>query len=60
MVLLIGQSWLARVRKISLHRVVGKGSLLLAPLFLVSGIMIVRVMLTKNDGFSRAWPSSMP
>jgi hypothetical protein len=55
MLLLIGQSWLARVRKISLHRVFGKISLLLAPLFVISGIMIVRVMLAKSDGFSRAF-----
>jgi hypothetical protein len=55
MVMLVGQSWLARVRKISLHRLVGKISLVIAPLFVVSGLLMVRAMLMSESGFNRAF-----
>ncbi|SHG35120.1 hypothetical protein [Massilia sp. CF038] len=53
MLLLIGQSYLMRQRKLALHRAVGKASIVLAALFVVSGLMIVHAMLTGEGGFSR-------
>lgn len=38
--LLIGQSWLIRARKLSLHRLTGKLSLILAPLIVISGVIV--------------------
>lgn len=55
MLLLITQGWLMRQRKVALHRAVGKASILLAGLFVVSGLMIVQAMLTSDSGFSRAF-----
>ncbi|HEU4777384.1 MAG TPA: hypothetical protein VFS95_11195 [Telluria sp.] len=53
MLLLITQGVLMRQRKVALHRAVGKSSVLLAALFVVSGLMIVQAMLTGESGFSR-------
>ena len=55
MLLLIGQGWFMRSRKISVHRSVGKLSLVLVPLFAVSGLMIVHDMLTRDSGFARSF-----
>jgi uncharacterized membrane protein len=55
MLLLIGQGWLMRQKKISLHRSAGKLSLLLVPLFAVSGLLIVHDMLTRDSGFARSF-----
>jgi uncharacterized membrane protein len=53
--LLIGQGWLMRQKKVALHRSVGKLSLLLVPLFAISGVMIVHDMLTRDSGFARTF-----
>ncbi len=55
MVGLITQSWLMRQGRIAAHRRLGKLSLLTAPLFVVSGIWVVHVMLTNSDEASRAF-----
>ena len=55
MLLLIGQGWLMRQKKVALHRSVGKVSLVLVPLFAASGLMIVHDMLTRDSGFARAF-----
>ncbi len=52
---LITQSWLIRERMISAHRTIGRMSLLVAPLFVISGLLVVHVMLTKNDEASLAF-----
>ncbi len=54
-VILVTQSWLMRQGMISAHRTVGKISLLVAPLFVISGILVLHVMLTNNDESSRAF-----
>jgi hypothetical protein len=53
--LLIGQGWLMREKKFALHRRMGKLSLVLVPLFVVSGLMVMHNMLTRDTGFSRAF-----
>jgi hypothetical protein len=55
MIGLITQSWLMRQGMTSAHRMVGKISLLIAPLFVISGILVVHVMLTNNDESSQAF-----
>jgi uncharacterized membrane protein len=55
MLLLITQGFLMRRRKVVLHRALGKASIVLAALFVVSGLMIVQAMLTGESGFSRAF-----
>ena len=53
MLLLIGQGWLMRTRRLALHRTIGKCSIVLAALFVVSGLLIMRDMLTRDSGFAR-------
>lgn len=55
MLLLISQGWLMRRRKVALHRTAGKLSLIIVPLFAVSGLMVVHDMLTRDSGFARAF-----
>ena len=55
MLLLISQGWLMRQKKVALHRSVGKVSLVLVPLFAISGVMIVHDMLTRDSGFARTF-----
>lgn len=55
MVMLIAQGWSARVRRFPLHRWVGWSSVVIAPLFVVSGLLMVRIMLAAADGFSRTY-----
>lgn len=55
MVGLVTQSWLMRQGMVSAHRAIGRASLLVAPLFVVSGILVVHVMLASDDGFDRAY-----
>jgi hypothetical protein len=52
---LITQSWLMSQGKTALHRTLGKLSLLIAPLFILSGLLVVHVMLSSNDDFSKAF-----
>ena len=53
MLLLIGQGWLMRTRRLALHRTIGKCSIVLAALFVVSGLLIMRDMLTRDSGFAK-------
>ena len=55
MVMLIGQSALVRARRIALHRAVGRWSLAVVPLFLVSGVLVVHTMLTSAEPFNRTY-----
>jgi hypothetical protein len=55
MLMLILQSWLMRKRLFHAHRVTGRASLVIAPLFVVSGIMIIYVMVSSSNGFSQAF-----
>ena len=55
MIMLITQAWLMRERKIQLHRKIGRLSLLLAPLFVLSGLLVVHVMLASTNAFSRTF-----
>ncbi|MBC3882666.1 hypothetical protein H8K35_14840 [Undibacterium sp. LX40W] len=59
MLMLIVQSWLMRTGKIQAHRLVGRGSLLLVPLFIVSGVLMMKAMLTSPSGFSQAFGSRL-
>lgn len=49
MLLLIGQGWLIRIRQLGMHRLVGRCSIVLVVLFVVSGLMVVRDTLA-GDG----------
>ena len=55
MLMLIGQSALVRTRRIALHRVIGRSSLLVVPLFLVSGVLVVHTMLASTEPFNRTY-----
>lgn len=55
LVLLCGQAWLYRTRQLGWHRLLGRCSLLLVPLFLLSGVLVLRRMLNATDGFSQAF-----
>lgn len=55
LVMLCAQAWLYRTRRLALHRQLGRWSLLLVPLFLVSGVLVLRRMLASQDGFSQAY-----
>lgn len=59
MLLLIAQAWLIRSRNLSLHRTLGWASLVLAGLFLASGILMVDAMLKGRGAFSRAFGSRL-
>lgn len=53
MLLLIGQAYLVRRRQLRWHRAIGRASIVLAIMFVISGGMIVRWMLTDPNPFSR-------
>lgn len=53
LLLLITQGYLMRTRRLALHRALGRTSLVIVPLFLVSGLFIVHDMLTRDSGFAR-------
>lgn len=53
-VLLVVQAWLVRRRRLVLHRRLGRGSLALAPLFVVSGVFLVHDMLAHPSPFTQA------
>lgn len=55
LVLLVTQAWLMRTRRMALHRALGRTSLALAPLFVVSGLAIVHAMLASANPFSAAF-----
>jgi uncharacterized membrane protein YozB (DUF420 family) len=55
MLLLVTQAWLMRQGKRPLHRTLGKSALLLAPLFVASGVLVVHSMLQGSNPFQRAF-----
>lgn len=55
MIGLITQSWLMSHGHRALHRALGKASLLIVPLFVVSGMMVVHVILSGDNPFARAF-----
>lgn len=59
MLMLIAQAWLMRTGKVQVHRLVGRSSLLLVPLFLLSGVFMIKAMLTSTSGFSQAFGSRL-
>lgn len=59
LLLLVTQAWLMRQRRVALHRALGRSSLLLAPLFVVSGLAIVHAMLTSANPFSARYGTQL-
>jgi hypothetical protein len=57
MALLIAQATLMRLRRVGWHRMLGRVSFVLVPLFLASGLLMVRTMLVSESPFSRAFGS---
>lgn len=55
LLLLITQGYLMRTRRVALHRALGRTSLVIVPLFLVSGLFIVHDMLTRDSNFARTF-----
>ena len=55
MLLLLCQGWLMRRKKVARHRTLGKLSLVLVPLFAISGMLVLHDMLTRDSGFARAF-----
>lgn len=55
MLLLITQGWLMRQRNFSSHRMFGKLSFVIAPLFIASGFLMIHAMLASTNGFSRTF-----
>lgn len=53
--LLVTQAWLMRQRNFALHRALGRTSLLLAPLFVVTGLFLVQDMLAHPSPFAQAF-----
>ena len=52
MVMLIVQAWLYQQRKIALHRMIGRVSLILVPLFVVSAFLVIHAMLSSSNPFT--------
>lgn len=59
LLLLVTQAWLMRQRRFALHRALGRTSLVLAPLFVVSGLAIVHAMLTSANPFSARYGAQL-
>jgi hypothetical protein len=55
LLLLVTQGWLAGTRRWRWHRLLGRLSLLIAPLLVISGLLVVRVMLRGENPFNRAF-----
>ena len=55
MILLVTQAWLMRQGNRRLHRALGRTSLVIAPLFVASGLLVVHSMLTGGNPFQRAF-----
>lgn len=55
MLLLIAQGWLMRQRNVSSHRMFGRISFVLAPLFVASGFVMIHTMLGNADPFSQTF-----
>ena len=52
---LVLQAWLIRTRRIVLHRLLGRCTLLLVPVFIVSGLRVVHLMVSSPGGFSQTF-----
>ncbi len=59
MLLLIAQASLMRSRRVALHRRLGWSSLLVAPLFVLSGLLMMRTMLASDGGFERTFGAQL-
>lgn len=55
MLMLIAQSWWVRRGSFYNHRMLGRLSLLIAPLFVISGFLVIHAMLANQGGFSKAY-----
>lgn len=55
MLLLLAQALLARGKGLKVHRRLGWASLALVPLFMVSGLLMIRAILQGQDPFSQAF-----
>ena len=55
MLLLVTQGVLVRRRKLALHRAVGKSAYVIAPLFVVSGLLIIQHMVEGANPFQQAF-----
>ncbi|MFZ6798442.1 hypothetical protein [Undibacterium sp. Di24W] len=59
LLMLVVQSWLMRTGKIQAHRIVGRTSLILVPLFILSGLFMIKAIVTSPSGFSLAFGSRL-
>lgn len=59
LLLLILQAWLMRTRRIVLHRRVGRGSIVVAAAFIVSGALMIRTMLQGGNPFAQRYGVSL-
>ncbi|MBI2512385.1 MAG: hypothetical protein HYV96_10415 [Opitutae bacterium] len=59
MLLLVAQAHLAATRRFSLHRLLGRLSLVVAPALVISGLLVVRVMLEARNGFNRTFGAQL-
>lgn len=57
--LLIVQGWLFRARKLRWHRLVGRTSFVLVPLFVMSGLLITQAMLAGDSPFHQVYASRL-
>ena len=56
LLMLIAQSWLYAHRHLRAHRLVGRASLIVVPLFVVSGILVIHSMMAGQErGFVKAF-----
>jgi hypothetical protein len=55
MIMLVVQSWFMKTGLVAQHRALGKLSLVIAPAFVISGILMVHTMVSSDDGFSKAF-----
>jgi uncharacterized membrane protein len=55
MLMLIGQGWLIRTHRRDWHRAIGRLSVVLAALFVVSGLMIEHDIMTRDGAFAKTF-----
>lgn len=53
--MLVAQAWLIQQRQFGTHRLIGRISLVLAPLFIISGLLVTQTMLAASNGFNKAF-----
>ena len=59
MLMLVLQSWLVAQKQFQLHRMVGRLSIIVVLLFVISGAVITHTMLAAHNGFSKAFGSRL-